>query len=171
MWEHEANRRGGKWSFVVPTADAALADAAWLAVRLAAIGETFPGRDVDICGVTASKKRHGMRISVWTRYASDAVLQQAIGAYVRAVCYLPSAVALHYTEHASLLATAGPPGGRGRSPTSLVPLLPDAAPHSRSLSPLESHDATPRHLRHSPPSSPTHFIPPTLAPPGTLYSA
>lgn len=72
MWEHEANRRGGKWmiSFtpyspqVAPPAPGgeedgetsmAPVDIAWQKLCLACIGELFPGREEEICGVTVTR--------------------------------------------------------------------------------------------------------------------
>lgn len=179
MWEHEANRRGGRWSVVLPASEAAVAHDVWLAVRLAAIGETFPGDDSDICGVTCSRKRHAFRISVWTRYANDEATQRAIGDHFRAICStLPASVPLQYTVHAASLSGSSPLS-RGRSP----PLggewpavtLDAACSRSRSLSPTQSIPspliaATPTNSGRSPLTR----SPPTAAfqlPRGCLYAA
>lgn len=73
MWEHEANRRGGKWviSFsphfpqVAPPAPGgeepdgetpmAPVDIAWQKLCLACIGELLPGTEEEICGVTVTR--------------------------------------------------------------------------------------------------------------------
>ena len=152
MWEHEANRRGGRWSIVLPAAEHAAVDAVWLALRLAAIGESFPGRDVDISGVTASRKRHGFRLSVWTRFANDADTQLAIGAHIREVAgsALSPRVSLAFTEHAASLAAGGSPISRGRSPLGFSAAAPDGSSMSRSTSPINEgprDPPTPAHGR------------------------
>jgi hypothetical protein len=112
----------------------------WLALRMAAVGETFPGLDVDISGVTASRKRHAFRLSVWTRTAQDAETQMAIGAHIRDIAgsALPSRVSVAFTEHAASLAV-GSPLSRGRSPLTAMsspPMGDLAAAMSRSTSPV-----------------------------------
>ncbi|KPA82944.1 eukaryotic translation initiation factor-like protein [Leptomonas pyrrhocoris] len=102
MWEHEANRRGGKW--VIPFfARAAKAeegmqpvDVAWQTLCLCAIGELFPGEEEEICGVTVSRGKqraspsaHGSagvsewKLCLWTRSADDAAAQMRIAKFVR----------------------------------------------------------------------------------------
>eukprot|EP00796_Vickermania_ingenoplastis_P012343 gene12343-8471_t len=74
MWEHEANRRGGKWVLTfTPTyprvgppgpggeeaGGAAMApvDVAWQKLCLACIGELLPGLEEEICGVTVTRSK------------------------------------------------------------------------------------------------------------------
>jgi translation initiation factor 4E len=113
MWEHEANRRGGKWSVHFSNADRQQMDDFWMAVRLAAIGEAFPVSDVEICGVVACRRKGGGRVSVWTRSAQDADAQHAIAVKLRTL--LPATYAITYTEHTTSLA-----GNRGGSPLQLA---------------------------------------------------
>lgn len=76
MWEHEANRRGGKWVItnfsaatlakLAPDASTELdhlVDEVWLAMCLACIGEQFPGNEEDICGVSVSRRSALRKVS------------------------------------------------------------------------------------------------------------
>lgn len=101
MWEHEANRRGGKWviQFSGRAQSAGSAsqpvDTAWQLLCLSAIGELFPGREEEICGVTVSRgKQRGSssfshsalvewKLCLWTRTAEDETSQKAIAEYIR----------------------------------------------------------------------------------------
>jgi translation initiation factor 4E len=156
MWEHEANRRGGKWSAYIPLADKPAADALWLSAMLHAVGELFPATDSEICGVTATRRRSGFRVSVWTRTATDTESQLEIGRCIRAL--IPRAVTgqLYYFKHASALASPTVTS-RGR----LSPMSEHASPgspDSRSRSPLTidtRRSPSPVGSRHgSPPASP-----------------
>ncbi|CCW64736.1 unnamed protein product [Phytomonas sp. EM1] len=112
MWEHEANRRGGKWivTFSHPPSHVPAAgkdeakdmkatdrmlpvDVAWQRLCLAAIGELFPCEEVEICGVTVNrvKARVGgggtsyaeWKVCVWTRMASEEATQMAIAQFIK----------------------------------------------------------------------------------------
>ncbi|CAJ1022717.1 eukaryotic translation initiation factor-like protein [Leishmania guyanensis] len=102
MWEHEANRRGGKW--IIPFTSKASegggdlqpVDVAWETLCLSAIGELFPGDEEEICGVTVSRgKQRALpsghvapllsewKLCLWTRRADDRVSQMEIAEYIR----------------------------------------------------------------------------------------
>ncbi|KPI89739.1 eukaryotic translation initiation factor-like protein [Leptomonas seymouri] len=102
MWEHEANRRGGKW--VIPffarapktEGEMQPVDVAWQTLCLSAIGELFPGEEEEICGVTVSRGKqraspsgHGAagasewKLCLWTRSAGDAMAQIRIAKFIR----------------------------------------------------------------------------------------
>lgn len=130
MWEHEANRRGGKWiiSFSHKTnsgggrgSDVPLmpVDIAWQRMCLGAIGELFPGNEEEICGVTVSRGKGGRggagngdwKLCVWTRSAEQEVAQRAIAAYIKELLDLNPAVerggssrrTISYTVHRELM--------------------------------------------------------------------
>ncbi|KAG5481276.1 hypothetical protein CUR178_06527 [Leishmania enriettii] len=102
MWEHEANRRGGKW--VIPFTSKTSrgegglkpVDVAWQALCLSAIGELFPGDEEEICGVTVSRGRQRTsssghttsalsewKLCLWTRSADNKESQLRIAEYIR----------------------------------------------------------------------------------------
>lgn len=153
MWEHEANRRGGKWTLHLAPDEAAVADNGWLQLCLAAIGERFPGDETELCGVTVARRKAGFRLSVWTRNATDQVAQTRIGLFVKELLGL-SATSIAYTEHCQALTS----GAGSRSPTS--PLSPTASP-GRPASPEDAFAASP------PP--PVASSPTVAGPPAALY--
>jgi translation initiation factor 4E len=102
MWEHEANRRGGKWVMPFFAKSSKLegemqpVDVAWQTLCLSAIGELFPGEEEEICGVTVSRGKqrtapsgHGTaggsewKLCLWTRSADDAAVQMRIAKFIR----------------------------------------------------------------------------------------
>ncbi|CCW71865.1 unnamed protein product [Phytomonas sp. Hart1] len=109
MWEHEANRRGGKWVLTFshpplnlpadedesregkPSAAKMLpVDGAWQKLCLAAIGELFPCEEEEICGITVSRgKARGVgnnsewKLCVWTRTANAEDTQMAIAQFIK----------------------------------------------------------------------------------------
>ncbi|KAG5480623.1 hypothetical protein LSCM1_06327 [Leishmania martiniquensis] len=107
MWEHEANRRGGKW--VIPftskvsrgEGDLKPIDVAWQTLCLSAIGELFPGDEEEICGVTVSRGKQRTspsghassvlsewKLCVWTRSADNKASQMCIAEYIRKQLHL-----------------------------------------------------------------------------------
>ncbi|KAG5507107.1 hypothetical protein JKF63_05853 [Porcisia hertigi] len=107
MWEHEANRRGGKW--VIPftskasrgEGDLQMVDLAWQTLCLSAIGELFPVEEEEICGVTVSRGKQRMspsghttsalsewKLCLWTRSADDRASQMRIAEYIRTQIHL-----------------------------------------------------------------------------------
>ncbi|CAC9483591.1 eukaryotic translation initiation factor-like protein [Leishmania infantum JPCM5] len=109
MWEHEANRRGGKW--VIPftgkssrsEGDLQPVDEAWQTLCLSAIGELFPGDEEEVCGVTVSRGRQRTlpsghatsvlsewKLCLWTRSADNRGSQMRIAEYIRKQLHLQS---------------------------------------------------------------------------------
>jgi len=100
QWEHPDNKSGGRWTFSVDNSNAAAADTAWTVVYLALVGETLdPG--FEIVGVTASRRRHYIRISVWTkdRKNDSAVLE--IGHTLKRILAVPlgPGLKIEYQDH------------------------------------------------------------------------
>lgn len=102
MWEHEANRRGGKWVIpffsksAKPEDEMQAVDAAWQTLCLCAIGELFPCEEEEICGVTVSRSKQRTasagyaassvsewKLCLWTRSAGDAAVQTRIANFIR----------------------------------------------------------------------------------------
>ena len=91
LWEHEANRRGGKWVVSIPMKDegAAVGDAIWEKVCASLCSEWFASTtgkfsedkiETEMCGCSVSLRGNlEMRISLWTRSASDEAAQREIG--------------------------------------------------------------------------------------------
>ncbi|GET88041.1 eukaryotic translation initiation factor-like [Leishmania tarentolae] len=107
MWEHEANRRGGRW--VIPftgkvsrgESDLQPVDMAWQTLCLSAIGELFPGDEEEICGVTVSRGKQRTlssghatsvlsewKLCLWTRSANNRESQMSIAEYIRTQLHL-----------------------------------------------------------------------------------
>lgn len=101
MWEHEANRRGGKWVIPFfsktskPEDEMQAVDAAWQTLCLCAIGELFPCEEEEICGVTVSRSKQRSssagyaastvsewKLCLWTRTAGDAAVQMQIANFI-----------------------------------------------------------------------------------------
>jgi len=105
MWEHECNRRGGKWVAVVEVGTSAGkaidVNAMWRRLGCAAIGECFPGKEEEVCGIILSKRKATTyRFSVWTRTGDDEALQRAIGKYLKNdVLQLDPAAEVHFIKH------------------------------------------------------------------------
>ncbi|CCD12920.1 unnamed protein product [Trypanosoma congolense IL3000] len=126
MWEHEANRRGGRWivsfrshsqengSAITPGCkDAAGAlqpqvDHAWETLCIAMIGEQIPCDETEICGavVRRTERCNEWKLSLWTRTASDRATQQRIGNFVRDLLHLDGD-ALQYLSHRELMQATG----------------------------------------------------------------
>lgn len=70
MWEHEANKRGGKWIMQIPRRQKDRLDTLWLHLSMAMTGEAFTHPD-DVCGAVVSVRKQGDKISLWTRTAAD----------------------------------------------------------------------------------------------------
>mmetsp|Transcript_26528 Transcript_26528/g.69754 ORF Transcript_26528/g.69754 Transcript_26528/m.69754 type:complete len:218 (+) Transcript_26528:127-780(+) len=69
MWEHEANKNGGKWSYSIPrTNGKKMIDDMWLYTALAMIGENFEAGE-ELCGAVISLRKAGDRVAVWTKDA------------------------------------------------------------------------------------------------------
>ena len=124
MWEHEANRRGGKWVAAFSPDQHKEADACWVDLCVAAIGEQVPGEEEEVCGVCVSRRRNGFKISLWTRNASNKSAQTSIGFYMKVLLNIgrpTSAVqgTLKYTQHQTGGFSGNSPTNQcGNSPTS-----------------------------------------------------
>lgn len=139
MWEHEANRRGGKWILAFGPDQAVEADKCWLALAIAVIGEQLPGNEEEVCGVVASRRRSGFKLSVWTRNASDVSAQKGIGFFLKVLLGLGkpgtqfAGMTLQYLEHSAVLSAAAKIAG---SPTgSSPPATPEALASPAAASP------------------------------------
>ncbi|KAK7197938.1 eukaryotic translation initiation factor-like protein [Novymonas esmeraldas] len=140
MWEHEANRRGGKW--VIPFAgrlardaeDLQPVDVAWQTLCLSAIGELFPGDEEEICGVTVSRGKQRTspsghsapvvgewKLCLWTRSAEDGAVQARIAEYIRR----------ELRSRAPSTERVGPAQGSGRG----TARSPDCLPASKAREP------------------------------------
>ncbi|EAN78964.1 Eukaryotic translation initiation factor 4E, putative [Trypanosoma brucei brucei TREU927] len=123
MWEHEANRRGGRWVMrfrvsqhddspataldgaVAAAAEGQLpVDRAWEALCVAMIGEQLPGDETEICGavVRRAERRRDWKLSLWTRTAADRCTQERIGFFVKDLLHLEDG-SLQYFSHRELM--------------------------------------------------------------------
>lgn len=132
MWEHEANRRGGKWVVQFPVEQATECDRCWLDLCVACIGEQIPAPEEEICGAAVSKRRSGYKISLWTRNATAQSVQINAGFYIKVLLGLRTKGALKYVAHCAALGTAPTAtSGSGVSPRS---------PDMRSSQPPATND-------------------------------
>lgn len=137
MWEHEANRRGGKWVAQLSSDQGVEVDKAWLHSCVASIGEQFPGLEEEICGVCVAKRKSGFKILLWTRNADNEAAQVAIGKHF-AQCLGWSNDStrqgqLKYVRHCETLEACSPSSNRGGSPMNIAP---------STNSPTVAHDNT-----------------------------
>ncbi|RNF26768.1 eukaryotic translation initiation factor 4E (eIF4E) interacting protein [Trypanosoma conorhini] len=121
MWEHEANRRGGRWVVRFqqqkhrpqPRAEneeegaedhPARIDEAWEKLCIALIGEQFPCPETEICGVALRRveRRREWKLSLWTRTAADNDTQLSIGRFMKELLDLEDG-ALQYLSHRELM--------------------------------------------------------------------
>ena len=103
LWEHEANRRGGKWVVSIPLnreggATNNAGDAIWEKLSAALCSEWFASSvdvgpdskkkvEIEICGSSvALRGATEMRISLWTRSAADEAVQRGIGSKFLELC-------------------------------------------------------------------------------------
>lgn len=67
-WEDPQNKHGGKWSYQYKEKRNVDVDRLWLAVMMAAIGETLEDEeDGEVMGVVVNVRKAFYRIGVWTR--------------------------------------------------------------------------------------------------------
>lgn len=97
MWEHEANRKGGRWICIF--ASAAEADAAWTQLCQLLVCEGLGESDAEICGCTVTRKRRGYTVSLWTRNAADKAAQLRIGRQVQSLATAFSNRPMTYKPH------------------------------------------------------------------------
>eukprot|EP01124_Arcella_intermedia_P004110 TRINITY_DN1231_c0_g1_i1.p1 TRINITY_DN1231_c0_g1~~TRINITY_DN1231_c0_g1_i1.p1 ORF type:complete len:117 (-),score=12.14 TRINITY_DN1231_c0_g1_i1:90-440(-) len=83
MWEHPANRTGGKWIVQVKNSQReSLLNQFWLFSVLGCIGASFDDDD-EICGLVISLRKSADKICLWTRTANDAEKCKRIGRQFR----------------------------------------------------------------------------------------
>ncbi|KAL9237201.1 hypothetical protein vseg_011783 [Gypsophila vaccaria] len=75
-WEDPECANGGKWT--VAASRKPLLDSMWLETLMALIGEQFDEAE-EICGVVASVRQRGDKISLWTKNAANEAVQMGIG--------------------------------------------------------------------------------------------
>eukprot|EP01133_Synstelium_polycarpum_P014806 gene14806-17505_t len=67
-WEHEQNKKGGKWS--VQLKDLSQCDNHWLQTVMACVGETFDSSD-EVCGLVFNSRKGGHKLTIWTKHGSE----------------------------------------------------------------------------------------------------
>ncbi|KAH9589225.1 Translation Initiation factor eIF- 4e [Trypanosoma melophagium] len=129
MWEHEANRRGGRWVIRFqepeqqqqqrkasplfrsskdekdePSSPTPRVDEAWETLCIALIGEQLPCDETEICGAALrrAERRREWKLSLWTRNASDRDTQERIGQFVKSLLHLENG-AMQYLSHRELM--------------------------------------------------------------------
>ncbi|XP_057543311.1 eukaryotic translation initiation factor [Amaranthus tricolor] len=75
-WEDPECAHGGKWT--VAASRKTNLESMWLETLMALIGEQFDEGD-EICGVVASARQRGDKLSLWTRNAANEAVQMSIG--------------------------------------------------------------------------------------------
>eukprot|EP00475_Leptophrys_vorax_P015125 TRINITY_DN2147_c0_g2_i1.p1 TRINITY_DN2147_c0_g2~~TRINITY_DN2147_c0_g2_i1.p1 ORF type:complete len:233 (-),score=68.24 TRINITY_DN2147_c0_g2_i1:1246-1944(-) len=97
MWEHEANRKGGKWfvEFDLRSQKADL-DFLWQYALLAVIGESLEASD-HVLGIQVSNSKNRGKLSVWTKDALDEETNTKIGKSLKELWKLNWPIS--YTAH------------------------------------------------------------------------
>ncbi|KAM9986787.1 hypothetical protein ACTFIY_011220 [Dictyostelium cf. discoideum] len=93
-WEHESNKRGGKWFVMVK--DKSRCDNQWLQSVMACVGETFDSSD-EICGIVYNSRKNGDKISVWTKTAQDEKATRDVGNCLKKILEIDQTI--QYTPH------------------------------------------------------------------------
>ncbi|KAL8171304.1 hypothetical protein V2J09_023108 [Rumex salicifolius] len=75
-WEDPECAHGGKWTIASP--GKGTLDKMWLESLMALIGEQFDESE-EICGVVASVRQRGDKLSLWTKNAANESVQMGIG--------------------------------------------------------------------------------------------
>jgi len=97
-WEHEENKKGGKWVVTGNPKKKELLDNLWLWTILACIGENFE-EEGEICGCVVSVRKSQDRVSLWTKTASKEQVTKSIGATWKKTLELPSTMTIGYQAH------------------------------------------------------------------------
>ncbi|EGC30364.1 hypothetical protein DICPUDRAFT_41544 [Dictyostelium purpureum] len=100
-WEHESNKRGGKWFVMVK--DKSRCDNQWLQSVMACVGETFDSSD-EICGIVYNSRKNGDKISVWTKNAHDEKATKDIGYCLKKILEVDNTIS--YTPHEDVMRTS-----------------------------------------------------------------
>lgn len=99
----EAWPSGGTWTltFERSALSADAADATWMHLVLAAVGEQLASSPNEVCGVEYAVRKAGVRVNVWTRDAADASRQREVVARLRRLCSgrLPADATWTYIAH------------------------------------------------------------------------
>jgi translation initiation factor 4E len=99
MWEKPANRDGGRWVLNINRNHRnSNLDQYWLNTLLALIGDQFIDEGPAVNGVWVNVRTRGDKISLWTRNAKDADLQQRIGKRFKEILNLKDGT-LSYEKH------------------------------------------------------------------------
>jgi hypothetical protein len=106
-WEDPHNARGGEVRVFFNKASHAAIEAAWANLVLSMVGESLlDSDDIQVCGLTVSRKKHKCKMSVWidqsdaeAQRALEAAMRTAIGAEVLTRLNLP----LEWTSHKQLM--------------------------------------------------------------------
>ncbi|CUI14148.1 eukaryotic translation initiation factor 4E, putative [Bodo saltans] len=139
MWEHEANRRGGKWVAQFSSDQGADVDQAWMNACVAIIGEQFPGFEEEICGICVAKRKSGFKILLWTRNAENEEAQIAIGKHLAQCLGSRQHGQLKYLRHCETLEACCSPSNVNRGGS---PMMNSAATSSAANSPTNVIDST-----------------------------
>ncbi|XP_075971178.1 eukaryotic translation initiation factor 4E1-like [Anticarsia gemmatalis] len=99
MWEHERNKRGGRWQIMFNELKFKTLDNVWLDTVLLAIGENFLNSDL-ICGVVVNVRQKS-KISIWTDRGNDSKAVMDIGRKLRKHLNVPNKLRyyLHTTSN------------------------------------------------------------------------
>jgi len=106
-WEHEQNKRGGKWVITVskgknPKFDI---DNAWLWTLLACIGENFQEED-EVCGAVVSVRQRQDRVALWTKTATNESAAKSIGGTWKRVLEFSDSQIIGYQSHEDSMKTS-----------------------------------------------------------------
>lgn len=97
-----ANKDGGLWLIELDPAEKAKIDKLWLLASLSMIGETIQYPSNDLCGLVISIRKNVIRLSFWTRTASDKNLNMEIGMKIKKHLHLDDEeTELNYFKHSS----------------------------------------------------------------------
>mmetsp|Transcript_91461 Transcript_91461/g.158559 ORF Transcript_91461/g.158559 Transcript_91461/m.158559 type:complete len:310 (-) Transcript_91461:398-1327(-) len=104
LWEHEANRDGGKFSVRLKKG---AASRLWEELLMAFVGEQFEASD-DICGVIVSVRfkdteRKRDVLSVWIKDVNNTKAQESVGRQLRSILQLTEKDSIEFKPHSSSL--------------------------------------------------------------------
>jgi translation initiation factor 4E len=94
LWEHEANKQGGRWLVHIRKE---LANRCWENILMAMLGEQFMVGE-EVCGAMVSVRSNEDIISVWNRTADDEAVKSRIRDTFRRVLNLPPTTVIQYQK-------------------------------------------------------------------------
>jgi len=94
LWEHEANKRGGRWLVHLRKE---IVNRCWENILLAMLGEQFMVGE-EICGAMVSVRYNEDIISLWNRNADDEGVTNRIRDTFRRVLNLPPDTIIQYQK-------------------------------------------------------------------------